>query len=94
LTILDDPLAGACTALIELPAARHRHDPHLQVLDVDAESCSLQHEIVDDFVVQRLQRRLQGLHVSSLVEQLLLVARDDLVARLVLKGAVNLVLDM
>ena len=54
--ILDDAFERARAPLVEVQPAGHRLDPHLQVLDLDAEPRGLEHEVVNQLVVERVER--------------------------------------
>src|SRR5262245_61688185 len=48
--VLDNAFERTGTALVEIEAARHRLDPHLEVLDLDAQPRRLEHEVVNELV--------------------------------------------
>jgi hypothetical protein len=50
--VLHDALQGAGAPLVEVQAARHRLEPHLQVLDLDPQAGRLEHQVMDELVVQ------------------------------------------
>jgi hypothetical protein len=53
--VLDDALERARAALVEVQAARHRLEPHLQALHLERVACHFDDEVVNDLVVQRVE---------------------------------------
>src|SRR5262249_50962199 len=58
-TVLHDAFERARAPLVEVEPARHRLEPHLQALHLDARARQLEDEVVDDLVVQRLDGRVR-----------------------------------
>src|SRR5262249_52787374 len=54
-TVLHDPLERARAPLVEVEAARHRLEPHLQALHLERVARHLDDQVVDHFVVQRVE---------------------------------------
>jgi hypothetical protein len=68
--VLDDAFEGTRPPLVEIQPARHRFDSHLEVLHIDAQARRFQHQVVDDLVIQRFERRLLGVQLRLDVERL------------------------
>ena len=53
--VLHDPFERARAPLVEIEPARHRLEPHLQALHLDAGARELDDEVVDHLVVERVE---------------------------------------
>src|SRR6476659_11345821 len=53
--VLDDALERAGATLVEIEPARHRFEAHLQALHLERAARHLDDQVVDDFVVQRVE---------------------------------------
>jgi hypothetical protein len=58
--VLDDAFEGARAPLVEVQPAGHRLEPHLEALHFDAGPRQLHDEVVDHFVVQRVELLAPG----------------------------------
>ena len=52
--VLHDAFQRARAPLVEIHPARQRLEPHLQVPVLDADARQLEHEVVDELVVERV----------------------------------------
>ena len=53
--VLHDAFEGAGAALVEIEAAGHRLEAHLEALHLDARARELHDEVVDDLVIQGVE---------------------------------------
>ena len=80
--VFHDPFERAASAFVEVEPARQRFDAHLQVVYFDAGARDLEHQVVQHFVVQRIESDVGLLALAHPVLDLIVDLRLGLRLRL------------